>query len=347
MTDDQRWEAVLARNRSADGAFVYAVRSTGVFCRPSCPSRRPGRARVQFFATGTEAAEHGYRACLRCRPLELTSDLWPERILRACRVLANRHTGVTLASLARVVGGSAFHLQRTFTRVVGVSPREFAEARRFDAVRRRLREGADVTTAFVEAGYGSSSRFYERDSARLGMAPSRYRAGGAGTSIRYASVRTAVGWLLVAATEQGICAVLMADREAELLPLLRREFPAAGIEPGGRTLSTWLGRLVRSLGGQPPSLDLPVDIRASAFQWQVWKAIQAIPLGETRTYGALAAAIGRPGASRAVARACATNPIALLVPCHRVVPAAGGSGGYRWGADRKVALLERERRHFR
>ncbi len=344
---------MLARDRSADGQFVYGVRSTGVFCRPSCASRRPRRDRVVFFDTTDAAERGGFRACRRCRPLDAAHDPWPERIRAACRAIARSDRPPTLASLARLVGGSPFHLQRTFKRMVGVSPREFAEARRFESVRQELRTSGDVTTAIVNAGYGSSSRFYERAAAQLGMTPSHFRKGGDGQAIRYATVASALGRVLVAATDAGVCAVSLGDSDTELVRALRGEFPRATLTEDTRALGAWTRQIVDHLAGRLPALTLPLDVRATAFQRQVWDVLRTIPPGETRTYAEIAGALGRPAAARAVARACASNPVALAVPCHRVVPAAGGVGGYRWGSARKQALLEREappgpaRRQFR
>jgi AraC family transcriptional regulator of adaptative response/methylated-DNA-[protein]-cysteine methyltransferase len=342
-TEDDRWRAVLDRDRTADGRFVYAVASTGVFCRPSCPSRRPRRERVAFFASPDAAAAAGYRPCRRCRPLEGGADPWPARISLACRYLSRAEAPLTLAALARRVGGSPFHLQRNFKRLVGVTPREFAEARRLDTVKRELRGQPDVTTAFTAAGYGSSSRFYERAVPRLGMSPRRYQAGGTGEDIRYALVPSPLGRVLVAATARGVCAVSLGDSDARLIERLDEEFPHARLTRDATALHDWTRQVVEHLAGRLPVLDLPLDIRATAFQWRVWMALRAIPSGETRTYGQVAASIGLPGGARAVARACAANPVALTVPCHRVVPAAGGVGGYRWGAGRKQALLAREK----
>ena len=346
--DEMRWQLVNARARNADGAFVYAVTSTGIYCRPSCPSRRPRRDRVVFFDAADAARAAGFRACKRCSPdaVVVAADPWVEKIRRACVYLSNVDGHPALATLARRLGGSPYHLQRNFKRLVGVTPREYAEACRLGKVKRQLRGGRDVTGAIFEAGYASSSRFYERAVPKLGMAPSVYRRGGVGTTIRYAIVDTrssSLGRLLVGATDRGVCAVAMGASDAELAALLSREYPAATIVNDAGALSDWSRAIVAHLAGRSPRLDLPLDVQATAFQWQVWQALAAIPYGETRTYAEVAAAIGRPRAVRAVARACATNPVALAVPCHRVVPAAGGEGGYRWGAERKKALLARER----
>jgi AraC family transcriptional regulator of adaptative response/methylated-DNA-[protein]-cysteine methyltransferase len=346
--DDMRWRLANTRARSADGAFVYAVTSTGIYCRPSCPSRRPRRDRVVFFDAAGDARAAGFRACKRCSPdsVVVAADPWVEKIRRACVYLSNVDGHPALATLSRRLGGSPYHLQRNFKRLVGVTPREYAEACRLGKVKRQLRGGRDVTGAIFEAGYASSSRFYERAVPKLGMPPSVYRRGGVGTTIRYAIVDTrsrSLGRLLVGATDRGVCAVAMGASDTELAALLSREYPAATLVNDAGALGDWSRAIVAHLAGRSPRLDLPLDVQATAFQWQVWQALAAIPYGETRTYAEVAAAIGRPRAVRAVARACATNPVALAVPCHRVVPAAGGEGGYRWGAARKKALLARER----
>jgi len=338
------WRAVLARDRDADGRFVYAVRSTGIYCRPSCPSRKPHRDRVEFFETPADAERAGYRACRRCRPLEaMQADPWLERIRRACVYLSNVDGHPTLATLAARIGGSPYHLQRNFKRIVGLTPREYADACRLRTVKRRLRAGRDVTGAMLEAGYGSSSRFYERAAPLLGMPPKTYQRGGAGMDVRYTIVTSPLGRLLVAATPRGVCAVAMGESDQRLERALHAEYPAAAIQPDLGSLAGWTRRILAHLAGRVPRLDLPLDVQATAFQWQVWTALAAIPRGETRSYADVASAIGRPRAARAVARACATNPVALAIPCHRVVPAAGGVGGYRWGPARKRALLARER----
>jgi AraC family transcriptional regulator of adaptative response/methylated-DNA-[protein]-cysteine methyltransferase len=344
LDDEQRWRAVEVRDPTCDGRFVYGVRSTGVFCRPSCPSRRPARARVTFFDTPVDAERAGYRACRRCKPNEAAADPWLDRIRRACVYLANVDGHPTLSTLARRFGGSPYHFQRTFKRIVGVTPREYGDACRLQTVRRRLRESDAVTAAVFDAGYGSSSRFYERAAPKLGMSPTTYRRGGAGMSINYAVVDSCLGRLLVAATSRGVCSVAMGKSDRDLERVLTAEYPAASIARGDGALAQWTSAIVAHLDGRRPRLDLPIDVQATSFQWQVWKALAEIPRGETRTYAEVAAAIGRPRAVRAVGHACAVNKVAILIPCHRVVPRAGGSGNYRWGVERKKALLARERR---
>jgi len=343
--DDARWRAVMVRDRRADGEFVYAVRSTGVYCRPSCPSRRPRREVVRFFDEFAEAERAGFRPCLRCKPREAAAaDPWVEKIRRACVYLANVEGHPSLAMLARRIGGSPYHLQRNFKRIVGVTPREYADALRLRKVKLRLRRGDAVTGAMLDAGYGSSSRFYERAVPKLGMSPVTYRRGGAGMNIRYSIVDSPLGRLLVGATPRGVCAVAMGASDAELERALAREYPSAAIAGDDGSLARWTKAILAHLAGRRPRLDLPIDVQATAFQWQVWEALRTIPYGETRTYGEVAAAIGRPRGVRAVARACATNPVALAIPCHRVVAADGRASGYRWGATRKKTLLANERR---
>jgi AraC family transcriptional regulator of adaptative response/methylated-DNA-[protein]-cysteine methyltransferase len=343
-TDDSRWNAIVARDRAAAGSFIYAVRSTGVYCRPGCASRRPRRERVVFFDTPADAERAGFRPCRRCRPREvLGPDPWVDRIRRACVHLANADGHVTLASLAKRLGGSPFHLQRNFKRLVGITPRQYAEACRLHRVRRGLRGRKSVTDAMLDAGIASSSRLYERAVPKLGMSPSTYRRGGAGMEITFTTVASPLGRLLIAATERGVCLVSLGGSDAELRTSLDREYPNADVTRDPGKLARWTRLVLDHLAGRAPKLDLPLDLQATAFQWQVWEALAGIPCGSTRTYAEVAAAIGRPGAARAVARACASNPVALAIPCHRVVPAAGGVGGYRWGTARKEEILATER----
>ena len=343
---DLRWKALASRDAAADGTFVYAVTSTGVYCRPSCPSRRPRADRVRFFDTPTEAKGAGFRACKRCRP-DTVGLAQPgiDAVRRASAYLAvHADQTVTLDHLARVASMSPHHLQRRFKAIVGLSPREFQSAVRAGKLRTSLRDGRDVTTAIYEAGYGSPSRVYEAAPTGKGMSLSNYRRGGAGMRIGYSTMTSAVGIVLVAATENGVCSVKIGDTEAALAGDLRREYPAAEIAAGLKPRSEWTKAIAKHLRGDAPSLDLPIDVRATAFQWKVWRALQRIPYGETRAYADVARSLGKPQAARAVARACATNPVCIVVPCHRVVPGAGGAGGYRWGSERKQRLLAREQR---
>jgi AraC family transcriptional regulator of adaptative response/methylated-DNA-[protein]-cysteine methyltransferase len=342
---DPRWQALAARDARADGTFVYGVTSTGVYCRPSCPSRRPRADRVRFFDSAVDARRDGFRPCKRCRP-DTVAVARPgiEAVRRASAYLATHaDEPVTLARLSRVAAMSPHHLQRRFKSIVGVSPREYQAAVRADRLRAGLRGGRDVTTAIYDAGYGSPSRVYE-SVATQGMTPSAYKRGGAGMHIGYAVAACSLGRLLVATTEHGVCAVKLGDRDDGLVADLKREYPAAEIVADGKPRAEWVQAIVDHLRGQEPSLDLPIDVRATAFQWKVWRALQQIPYGETRAYAQVARSIGSPRAARAVARACATNPVCLVVPCHRVVQTDGGVGGYRWGVERKKKLLAAERR---
>lgn len=334
------------RDTKADGTYVYGVTSTGIYCRPSCCSRRPRADRVRFFDTTTDARQAGFRACKRCRPDTVgLAQPGVEAVRRASAYLASHaDRQVTLGQLARVAAMSPHHLQRRFKAIVGVSPREFQAAVRAGKLRTSLRDGRDVTTAIYEAGYGSPSRVYEAAPTGKGMSPSRYRRGGAGMVVGYSTVSSPLGHVLVAATADGVCAVKLGDSEASLVRDLKREYPAADIRENQQTRTAWVKAIIEHLRGTQPSLDLPIDVQATAFQWKVWRALQQIPYGETRAYADVARAIGQPQAARAVARACATNPVCLVVPCHRVVPTAGGTGGYRWGAERKAKLLAKEAR---
>ena len=343
--DDRRWRAVLSRDRRFDGVFVYAVRSTGIYCRSTCPSRRPRRQQVVFFAGSETAERSGFRPCRRCQPeQQMVANRQLQFVRAACRHIQNTEEGLpTLTQLSGLVGTSPGHLQRMFKRLLGVSPRQYADACRQDRFKARLREGWDIIEAMYDVGYGSSSRLYEGSTGRLGMSPASYRRGGRGASIAYTTVSSPLGRLLVAATERGICAVKLGASEAELASDLRAQFPEAQLEPDNPMLSERVGTILRHLAGELPHLDLPLDIRATAFQRQVWEHLRAIPYGETRTYHQIARELGRPGGARAVGGACAANPVALVVPCHRVVRQDGGLGGYRWGIDRKEALLAQER----
>lgn len=341
---EEAWAAVLARDPRFDGCFVYAVASTGVFCRPVCPSRRPHRRNVSFFATPDAAAAAGFRPCRRCRPA--AGDPSPAlRAVERARVYLDEHPEerVTLERLARVAHLSPTHLQRTFKRLVGVSPREYAAARRAERLREGLRGGKSVSRASFDAGYGSSSRVYEQGAERLGMTPAAYRRGGRGMRVRFSIVESPLGRLMVAATERGVCAVTLGEDDAELEAALRRELPNADLRRADSDLEAWTQRVVAHLANAAEPLELPLDVRATAFQLRVWSALREIPAGSTASYGEVAERIGAPSAARAVARACASNPVALVIPCHRVVRGDGGLGGYRWGTERKRRLLEAER----
>jgi AraC family transcriptional regulator, regulatory protein of adaptative response / methylated-DNA-[protein]-cysteine methyltransferase len=339
-----QWRIVLARDRRYDGDFVYAVRSTGIYCRPSCPSRRPRRTVVRFFPIPEAAEAAGFRACRRCHPARTQPHDPAVALVRdVCRAIDAQPDGpADLASLGRRVGRSPHQLLRAFRRVLGVSPREYRDAKRVGRLKSSLKEMPHVSPAIYEAGFGSSSRVYERAAGALGMTPATYARGGRGATIGYSVVTSPLGTLLVAATERGICKVSLGDSAAALERDLRREFPAAHIARDSGRLSSWVRSILAHLEGSEPHLDLPLDIRATAFQQKVWSALRKIPYGSTRSYQDVARAIGSPRATRAVARACATNPVALVIPCHRVVREDGQAGGYRWGVERKAALLKRE-----
>lgn len=340
MQTELQWQQVLSRDPRQDGRFVFAVRTTGVYCRPSCPSRRPRRDSVEFFASPQAAERAGYRACLRCKPTQISEQA--QHVLRARQLLDNSDSVLTLNELSQRVGVSAFHLQRLFKRATGLSPREYQAARRTQQLKSRLRGGADVTRSLYEAGYGSPSRLYEVADQQLGMTPATYGKGGAGERIAFTVADSALGKMLVAATQRGICAVSFGDDATLLECDLREEFHAAEVHRDDK-LHHLADSIFSTLSEHKPSLDLPLDIRATAFQQKVWSALRQIPLGETRSYSDIARAIGDASATRAVARACASNPVAVVIPCHRVVGKGGELAGYRWGVNRKEELLRRER----
>lgn len=346
MDDSSQWQSVLERDRSADGTFVFAVRSTGIYCRPSCPARRPERANVLFFALPEAAEQAGFRACRRCRPEEVKlRDPQADLVQQICRhIEANLDEPLTLEQLGAVQHLSPHHLQRTFKRLMGITPRQYADARRLERVKAELRQGENVTAALYESGYSSSSRLYERAPGQLGMTPAEYRQGGRGAQIRYTVTDSPLGRLLVAATDKGVCAVSLGNNDAQLEAALHKEYPAAEVDQDETgLLKESVTALLRYLEGERPNLDLPLDVQATAFQWRVWQALQQIPYGRTASYSEVARSLGRPKSARAVARACASNPVALVVPCHRVVREDGTLGGYRWGLERKRRLLEQEK----
>jgi AraC family transcriptional regulator of adaptative response/methylated-DNA-[protein]-cysteine methyltransferase len=345
LDPNSQWRIVLTRDRRYDGDFVYAVRSTGIYCRPSCPSRRPRRTLVRFFPIPEAAEAAGFRACRRCHPGQVQPhDPAVALVRELCRAIDAQPDGpADLTALGRRAGRSPHQVLRAFRRVLGVSPRQYRDARRVSRLKSSLKEMPHVSPAIYEAGFGSSSRVYERAAGALGMTPATYARGGRGATMRYSVVASPLGTLLVAATERGICKIALGDSAGALERDLRREFPAARITRDGGGLSSWVESILAHLAGSEPHLDLPLDIRATAFQQKVWSALRKIPYGSTRSYQAVARAIGSPSAPRAVARACATNPVALVIPCHRVVREDGEAGGYRWGVERKEALLKRER----
>ena len=337
--------AITLHDARMDGAFVYAVRSTGIYCRPSCPSRRPHTRQILLFVQPGAAEQAGFRACRRCHPRQARGNPQADLIRRVCgEIEGNPDGSLSLWNLAERTGLSAAHLQRTFRRAMGITPRQYADALRVARLKSELRKGKDVTTALHEVSYGSSSRLYEKSDAQLGMTPATYRRGGRGMNISYTIAPCSLGRVLVAATQRGISAVYLGERDSDLAAALRKEYPRAEIRCGSGDQTKWVRAVVRHLAGSNPRLDLPTDVVATVFQRRVWEALRSIPLGATRTYAEVARIIGQPSAVRAVARACATNPAAVVVPCHRVVRTDGTLGGYRWGLERKQSLLERERR---
>lgn len=341
---DHAWEAVLNRDRRCDGRFVYAVSSTKVYCRPSCQSRRPTRDHVMFFDSAQRAEAAGYRACLRCRPQSSAGSEAVQRVERARRYL-DEHADepITLRWLAVQVGLSPFHLQRAFTREVGLSPKAYQGAKRMERFAASLKRGETVTSATYEAGFGSSSRLYERANADLGMTPSAFQSGGTGVTLRFTIAPTVVGHMLVAITERGIATVRLGDTPAALVASLQHDYPKAILCRDRTGLKKHVRAILQCFTGEIDATLLPLDVKATAFQRKVWQALQQIPRGQTRSYQEIARSIGQPTAARAVAGACATNRIAVAVPCHRVVRGDGNLAGYRWGLQRKKQLLDLER----
>lgn len=341
--DDSRWAKVLARDGASDGQFVFAVSSTGVYCRPSCPSRRPRHENVQFFSSPQGAESAGFRACLRCRPKSVDGNPRQQFVKSICRFIEQHlDEPITLSQLGAHFKQSPFHLQRTFKAALGITPKQYADSCRMRGFRERLKSGQSVTRAMHEAGYSSTSRLYERTASEMGMNPSKYRRGAIAAAIRYTCADSPLGRILIAATEKGICSIQFADSDEGLENGLRHEFPFANRQRDDEGLGSVTKKLLRQMRGLETAPALPLDIRATAFQRRVWSYLQSIRFGKTRSYSDVAKAIKRPSAVRAVARACATNPVAIAIPCHRVVRSNGELGGYRWGLKRKQALLEME-----
>jgi AraC family transcriptional regulator of adaptative response/methylated-DNA-[protein]-cysteine methyltransferase len=341
---DWRWKAVETKNPEFDGVFYFAVQTTGIFCRPSCSSRSPKRKNVSFFETPVEAERAGFRACLRCKPTQQYSP-GPAAVLvaRAFETLRSDADDIlTVDDLAKNLEVSAGHLQKTFKSVLGFSPKEIIDMMRIDSFKRNVKR-SDVTTSLYDSGFGSSRSLYEKAGEKLGMTPATYKKGGKGMKINYTIADSPLGKLLVAATERGICAVSFGDDAESLRSELSEEFFAAEIEDDDTGLKDAVRAIVKSLDGEKTILTLPLDLQATAFQMRVWSELRRIPYGETRSYAQIAEAVGNPKAVRAVARACATNPVALVNPCHRVIGSDGKLSGYRWGIERKRELLEKEK----
>jgi len=350
ISNPEMWNAVLARDSSRDGSFVFAVRSTGIYCRPSCPARRPRREQVSFFHLPEAAESEGFRACRRCHPRRArATDPKIELAGRICHAIDEHgEEPQTLKTLSEETGVSAHHLQRTFKEVMGITPRQYADSQRLKKFKTNVKSGSSVTNAMYDAGYGSSRSLYEQSSSRLGMTPATYGRGGRGMRIIYTTAGCSLGRLLVAATEHGVCSVALGDTDADLIKALFAEYPNASIDSQDTRLSPslnlWLNQVLELIAGKQAHTDLPIDVQATAFQTRVWEELRRIPRGVTRSYQEIAEAIGNPKAVRAVARACASNHVALVIPCHRVIREDKSLGGYRWGLERKERLLERERK---
>jgi AraC family transcriptional regulator of adaptative response/methylated-DNA-[protein]-cysteine methyltransferase len=342
MEQEKMWQAVAARDTGFDGQFVFGVRSTGIYCRPGCPAKTPKREQVVFFATSAQAQAAGFRACRRCLPDQLLRPTG-QLVQAAQQEIEASEERLSLEELGRRVGASPYHLQRVFKAALGLSPRQYGEQLRQQRLKDELRSGQDVTSAVYAAGYGSTGRAYANTRHSLGMPPGRYRNGGKGMRINYVMTNSPLGRLLVAATEQGVCALTFGESDADLQAFLQSEFPAAELTCAPERLEPWLSAILAFLEGRSGSLEVPVNAAGTAFQQRVWSELRRIPYGQTRTYTQVAQAIGSPAAVRAVAHACASNPASVVTPCHRVIRSDGSLAGYRWGLDRKEKLLRMER----
>jgi len=340
--DDARWAAVARRDKAADGAFFYSVRTTGVYCRPSCPARLPLRENVAFHSSRAAAEQAGFRPCRRCRPDEAAGARQAEIVARACELIASSEEPPTLDQLAEAAGLSLYHFHRVFKAVTGVTPRAYAAAHRHRKLRDGLPRSGSVTEAIHDAGFGSNGRFYAHAGEVLGMTPQAFRSGGRGTTIRFAVGQCSLGAILVAATDKGLCAILLDDEPEALVRDLQDRFPHAELVGGDADFERWVAQVVGFVEAPQLGLALPLDVRGTAFQQRVWQALREIPPGSTASYAEVAERIGQPQAVRAVAQACAANALAVAIPCHRVVRRDGGLSGYRWGVERKRTLLERE-----
>jgi AraC family transcriptional regulator of adaptative response/methylated-DNA-[protein]-cysteine methyltransferase len=344
-TSDPRWAAVVARSTEADGTFFYSVKTTGVYCRPSCAARLARPENVRFHATREDAERAGFRPCKRCKPDQPSMDeQHAAMVTEACRLIESSFSVPTLDELARRSGVSTFHFHRVFKALTGVTPREYAVAQRGERVRKELGKTATVTAAIYESGYNSNSRFYGESEQMLGMTPTNYRAGGADAEIRFAVGECSLGSILVAKSERGVCAILLGDDPDALARDLQDRFPRATLIGGDPEFEALVARVVGFVEAPGLGLELPLDVRGTAFQQRVWQALREIPAGSTASYREIAGRIGSPRSVRAVAQACAANPLAVAIPCHRVVRTDGGLSGYRWGVERKRALLQREAR---
>ena len=340
---DPRWEQLKARDPAADGAFVYGVTTTGVYCRPSCPSRAAKPQNVRFFTANSEAEAAGFRACLRCKPTgESLAQETAAKVAAAAKLIDEAETPPVLDALAETVGLSPFHFHRVFKAATGLTPRQYADAKRGMKVRAALKSPSTVTQAIYEAGFNANSRFYAQSDALLGMTPTAYKDGGAREAIRFAIGQSSLGAILVASSDKGVCSILIGDDPQELAEDLQRRFGKARLVGDDPAFAALVALVVGFVEAPQLGLDLPLDVRGTAFQQRVWQALRAIPAGSTASYADIAAAIGAPKAVRAVAGACAANPIAVAIPCHRVLRNDGALSGYRWGVERKRALLDAE-----
>jgi AraC family transcriptional regulator of adaptative response/methylated-DNA-[protein]-cysteine methyltransferase len=343
LTDEERWQAIVERNRAADGAFFFSVRTTGVYCRPACGARLPRRENVTFHATPADAEAAGFRACLRCKPnLDKSDDAQAKAVARACRAIEEAEEPLSLEALAKLAGQSPSHFHRVFKVATGVTPKAYADAHRGKRVRDELKRAGTVTEAIYSAGFNSNGRFYAASDDLLGMTPTDFRQGGAGATIRFAVGECSLGAILVAATVKGVCAITLGDDPQDLVRAFQDDFPNAKLVGGDKDFERIVAASVGLVEGSPREFKLPLDVRGTAFQQRVWQALRDIPAGKTASYRDIAAKIGAPAAVRAVAGACASNRIAVAIPCHRVVRTDGSLSGYRWGVERKRALLQRE-----
>lgn len=347
VVSDPRWASVRARDPKADGQFFYSVQSTGVYCRPSCGARTPRPENVGFFLTQAGAEQAGFRPCKRCKPEQAPlSEQHAALVAKLCRLIETAPAPPSLDDLAQAAQMSTFHVHRVFKAITGVTPKAYATAHRANKVRLELVRGGSVTDAMYEAGYNSNARFYEQSNQRLGMTPSTYRAGGAQVTIRFAIGQCSLGAILVAASARGVCAILIGDDPDALARDLQDRFPKAELIGGDAEFEQMMAQVVGLVEMPKLGLDLPLDVRGTAFQQRVWQALRDVPAGQTVSYADIAQRIGAPKAVRAVAGACAANALAVAIPCHRVVRTDGHLSGYRWGVDRKRALLEREASSF-
>lgn len=344
MNNEIFWQAVQRKEAKFEGLFFTCVKTTKIFCKPTCTARLPKRENVEFVRTWEEAETKGFRACLRCQPkLEIVINPQVETVLQACELIETEEN-ISLESLAEELKISPYHLQRTFKEIIGVSPKKYAENLRLAKFKSEIKQGSDVVTAMYESGYGSSSRLYENITDKLGMTPKTYQKGGKGMKIEYTITDCELGKMLVARTEKGVCAVTFGDDETDLIEKLMSEYSNAEISKNETNLKEYVEAILQNLSGNNKRIVLPIDVQATAFQMQVWDALRKIPYGETLSYKQVAESLGNPKAVRAVARACATNKVAVVIPCHRVVGSDGNLSGYRWGIERKQKLIETEKK---